>query len=107
MSEITEPLRVLLQKDVSWTWNQEQQAAVENIKAVLSKPPVLKYYDVNEEVTLSVDASSTSLGAVLLQSRQPVAYATQALTTAQRNYPQIEKEALQIWLQQVPSIHLW
>lgn len=36
------------------------------------------------------------MGAVLLQHDRPVAYATQALTVVQQNYPQIEKEAYAI-----------
>lgn len=96
MSELTEPLRELLKKEVAWSWEQEHTDAVRRIKETLSTSPVLKFYDVNAEVTLSVDASSKSLGAVLLQEEQPVAYATKALTSAQQNYPQIEKEALAI-----------
>lgn len=57
----------------------------------MQSPPVLMYYDVNAPVTLSVDASSHALGAVLLH--RPVAYASRALTSSEMNYPQIEKEA--------------
>lgn len=38
MSEIREPLRQLLQKNVIWQRNQKQQAAVDKIKNVLSNP---------------------------------------------------------------------
>lgn len=59
-------------------------------------PPVLAFYDVNLPITLSVDASSKALGAVLMQKGKPVAYASKALTPAETNYPQIEKEAAAI-----------
>jgi len=58
--------------------------------------PVLRYFDPQEEIILSVDASSKGVGAVLLQNNQPIAYGSRALTTAQQNYAQIEKEALAI-----------
>lgn len=43
-----------------------------------------------------MDASSEGLGAVILQSGQPVSYGLRALTDRERNYAQIEKELLAI-----------
>lgn len=96
LSSITEPMRQLLSKDRDWSWLEQQQQSFQTIKKTLSTAPVLKYYDVNLDVTLSVDASSFAIGACLLQDSQPVAYATKAFTKAQQNYPQIVKEALAI-----------
>ena len=45
---------------------------------------------------MSVDASQNGLGAVLLQDNLPVMYASKALTMTEKNYAQIEKEALAI-----------
>lgn len=92
LSEITSPLRQLLAKDVAWCWEEEQERAFVEIKRLMMSPPVLSFYDVREPVTLSVDASSKALGAVLLQRGKPVAYASKALTTSEMNYPQIDKE---------------
>ena len=58
--------------------------------------PVLRFYDVNESATLSLDASSTGLGAVLLQNDQPVASASKALAETQMRYDQMKKERLAI-----------
>ena len=96
LSQVTEPLRMLTHKDEKWSWGTEQREAFEEIKRIMTTTPVLKYYDVTEPVTLSVDASSKGLGAGMLQNGQPVAYATRALSPAQQNYPQIEKEAIAI-----------
>lgn len=96
MSEITHPLRKLLEKDAEWLWTPEQARATDQIKTVLSSPPVLRFYNVNERVTLQVDASSYALGAAILQKQQPVAYASRSLTKTECRYPQIEKEALAI-----------
>ena len=57
---------------------------------------MLKYFDPQKEVTLSVDASSKGIGAVLFQEGQPVACASKSLTTSQQNYAQIENEMLAI-----------
>jgi len=59
--------------------------------------PVLRYYNLKEEVTLQCDASQSGLGAALLQGGQPIAYASRALTLAEESrYAQIEKELLSI-----------
>ncbi|XP_058827479.1 uncharacterized protein K02A2.6-like [Topomyia yanbarensis] len=96
LSDVTVPLRSLLAKDVDWDWGCEQENAFQKIKTLMQSPPILRYYDVNLPVTLSVDASSHALGAVLLQQGRPVAYASKALTPSELNYPQIEKEATAI-----------
>jgi len=44
---------------------------------VTQQHPVLKHYDLNEDVTLQCDASETGLGIALLKNGQPVAFAPQ------------------------------
>lgn len=66
------------------------------MKNLLENAPTLKFFDVQKPVTLSVDASSEGIGAVILQDKKPVAYGSRALTDAQKNYAQIEKELLAI-----------
>ena len=96
MSQKSDPLRQLLQKDVEWSRGQAENEAFEILKTAISSTPVLKFKDPKEPVSLSVDASSKGLGAVILQNNQPVAYASKALTESQQNYAQIEKEMLAI-----------
>lgn len=96
LSEITHPLRKLLEKESEWVWTNHQSKAFDKIKNALSSPPVLRFYDVNKDVTLQADASSYALGAAIMQDGQPVAYASRSLSKAELNYPQIEKEALAI-----------
>ena len=92
LSTICQPLRKLSCKGASWTWQSEQDAAFKNIKQLVIAESVHQFYDVNKEVTNQSDASSSRLAAVLMQDEHPIAYASNALTTTERNYVQIEKE---------------
>ena len=75
LSDVAKPLRQLTEKEVVFTWQQQQEEALNTIKHLLTSSPVLKYYNVDEDVTLQCDASDKGLGAALLQGGQPVAYA--------------------------------
>ena len=96
LSDITKPLRELTQQDVEWAWDEPQKMALKSLKDAVTRTPVLRYFNVKEDVTLQCDASQSGLGAALLQNGQPVAYASRALTPAETRYAQIEKELLAI-----------
>lgn len=96
MSDLTAPLRQLILQEVEWHWHEQQEQSFKAIKETLAAAPVLAYYNAKEELTLQVDASSTGLGAALIQGGRPVAYASKALTPTQQGYAQIEKELLAI-----------
>ena len=96
MSTITHPVRSLLKSDAIFEWEEPQEKAFQEIKEVLSKHPVLAYFDVTKPITISCDASQSGLGAVILQDSKPIAYASRALTDTETRYAQIEKELLAI-----------
>ena len=64
----------------------------------MSSDAVLVHYDTNKPFRLACDASSYGLGVVLSHvlsdGEHLIAYASRALTKAERNYGQIEKEAV-------------
>ena len=100
MSTTTAPIRKLLDKNNEFQWGPEQDRAFHSIKTTLTSDPVLQYYDSTKPIRISADASKDGLGAVLLQQHdtawKPVAYASRAMTSAERNYAQVEKELLGI-----------
>ena len=80
-------------------WGQSQKQAFSSVKDALTESPALALFDPNLETTVSADASSYGLGAVLLQKqangeRRPVAYVSRSMTPTESRYAQIEKEAL-------------
>ena len=95
-SQIASPLRQLLEKDTAWQWHHEHEQSLLKLKELATSAPVLAYFKPDRPVTLSVDASSKGLGAVLIQDDHPLAYASKSLTNTQQQYAQIEKEMLAV-----------
>ena len=91
-----EPIRTLTWKDTPFVWSTECENAFDMLKKNLSESPYLAYIDVSNEVVIQVDSSKQGIGAVLLQEGRPVENASQALTPSERNWAQIEKEALSV-----------
>ena len=63
LSEETEVLRKLTEKDADWCWLQSHTDAVAHVKEMIVSAPVLAYYDVNKPVVIQCDASQSGLGA--------------------------------------------
>ncbi|XP_060092539.1 uncharacterized protein K02A2.6-like, partial [Heteronotia binoei] len=98
---LAEPLHRLLDKKAPWVWGKRQAAAFQAVKDVLVSNAVLHHFDEGLPVILACDASPYGVGAVLGHQlpdgrEVPVAYYSRTLTPAERNYAQIDKEALAI-----------
>ena len=96
LSDISQPLRELTKEDTKFIWSTSHEKALLSLKDLISSPPCLKYYDVDDEVTIETDSSEFGLGAVITQQGRPVAYASRTLTATERRYSQIEKECLAV-----------
>ena len=101
LATVLAPLYKLLRKGVAWRWKLAQDKAFEKAKELLKSPQLLVYYDANKELILTYDASPYGFGAVLAHrmedgSERPIEFASRTLAPAEKNYAQIDKEALAI-----------
>ncbi len=95
-AEIVAPLHQLRRQGVPFVWNPQHQAAFDNILKRLAAPPVLQGYSLRNEATVTIDASENAIAGVLTQNGKPVMYVSHALTSAERNYSNIEREGLAV-----------
>jgi hypothetical protein len=81
-----------------WSWNEDQQKAMDRVIEKLTSPPILAYADYTLPFILHTDASNEGLGAVLSQKQggidRVIAYASRSLRGAERLYPAHKREFL-------------
>uniref|UniRef100_A0A0N4W5J5 RNA-directed DNA polymerase n=1 Tax=Haemonchus placei TaxID=6290 RepID=A0A0N4W5J5_HAEPC len=91
----------LLRKNALFKWSAECQDAFQRAKDVLASDFLLTHYDPSKEIVIAADASEYRLGAVMSHrlsdgTKKAIHHASRSLTAAERNYGQVEKEALAI-----------
>ena len=103
LSHILHPLHQLLKKNAKWSWNLEHVGAFNcnTVKRMICEDNMLVHYDISKPLKIFCDASPKGLGACLVHvmptsDERPVAYVSRALSSAEQNYAQIEREALAI-----------
>ncbi|CAN6712704.1 unnamed protein product [Malus baccata var. baccata] len=99
-SKIAQPLCRLLQKEVSFEFNEACEKAFNHLKDLLTTAPIITPPDWSIPFELMCDASDYALGAVLGQrkNKQPhvIYYASRTLNDAQLNYSITEKGLLAV-----------
>ncbi|KAK8501513.1 hypothetical protein V6N12_041447 [Hibiscus sabdariffa] len=102
-STIALPLTKLLRKDQPFEWSEDRQRSFDQIKQALTHALVLVQPESGKEFTGYSDASHSSLGCVLMQGENVVAYASRQLKNHELNYLTHDLEltaivfALKIW----------
>ena len=96
------PLFDLTKNDVRWKWSEDEQAAFDSLKRLITSAPILTSPDNSRPFRIEADSSDFATGAVLSQQSlkdekwHPVAFLSKSLSAVERNYEIHDKEMLAI-----------
>ena len=103
LSELTAPLRNLINKDVEFTWTATHQAALDKLNAAVAEAATLHYFNPKFKTKLQMDASLQGVGAALIQvnpsqrkQERIIAFASKSLLQVEKRYANIELELLSV-----------
>jgi len=99
-SKRTYYLRMRLKKGEEFSWDEKCEEEFKDIKACLSKEPIMAYPDFTKRFILTTDASKYGLGAILSQRidnrERVVCYASRSTNKREQNYFPTELEGAAI-----------
>lgn len=98
--KIAQPLTTLFKnKSVSiFCWTREVDASFRELQQALVTAPVLSMPDFSKTFVIECDASGSGLGAVLMQTNQPIAYFSKGLSAQTKSLSTYEKEPMALVL---------
>ena len=102
-SKLAAPLTILLKKNCSFFWREEQQSAFDILKSALINAPILRFPDYSKQFIIRTDACAEGIGGVLLQKDEddgveyPIHYVSRTLTKAERNYSTTDLEGTAVY----------
>ena len=104
-SRVSNPMQILShwtpgKRKEAFPWGKEQDESFRAVKALFRDTPVLRYPTAEDHFILDTDASNESIGAALSQVQDgvevPIAFASNSLSKAQRNYCTTKRELLAV-----------
>lgn len=95
--KVAKPLTELTKKD-NFSWNQDAVKAFNEMKKIMTSPPVLVLPNFSLPFEVECDAAGRGIGAVLMQQRQPVAFFSKALSDGNLAKSVYEKELMALVL---------
>ncbi|GJX21021.1 putative reverse transcriptase domain-containing protein [Tanacetum coccineum] len=102
-SKIAKPMMKLTQKSLKFDWGGKEEAVFQLLKHKLCSAPILALPEGSENFVVYYDASHKGLGAVLMQKKKVIAYASRQLKIYKKNYTTHDLElgavvfALKMW----------
>jgi hypothetical protein len=91
-SHLACPLHQLSNSSSTFIWNKEETSHFAQLKYALCSSPVLHLLNLSQTFEIESDASQYAIGVVLKQGGHPIAYHSETLSKAKKNYSTYDKE---------------
>ena len=85
-SDILPPFTALISKNVKYQWTDEHQKCFDEIKRVIEREVFMAYLNYNAPFEIHINASKLQIGAVISQKGKPIAFYSQNINSAPKNY---------------------
>ncbi|KAL7302819.1 hypothetical protein TKK_0004857 [Trichogramma kaykai] len=99
-ANIAKPLTELQKKNRDFAWTETEQEALDTLKDLLCKGPILQVANPNLDYIVTSDASKLAIGGYLAQLKDkvemPIGYVSRALSDVEQKYDTYSREALAI-----------
>jgi hypothetical protein len=102
-SKITKPITKLLKKENKYVWSDACDEAFKLLKKLLTTSPVLAQPNTNKSFNVYCDASSTSLGGVLMKESWVISYNSRQWRCHEEHYPTHDLELVAV----VMALRTW
>ena len=101
LATLLHPLNELLKTGNTRNWTPVCEQAFTAAKERLSQTSILAHYDARVPLHMASNASAYGLGAILSHlypdgTERPIANASRTLSSSEKNYAQLEREALSL-----------
>ena len=112
MADICEPLRKPTSARTELTWNATYQKIFEKAKSIIKEGICMKFYGETKPLYIEMDSSVVEMGCALLQTKsstccsrdkapdnsilRPTVFSSKNLSSAEKRYSNIEREAIVI-----------
>ena len=101
-AEFTQPLTNLCRKNTPWQFGESESAAFHHLKMAFRLAPVLYHWALDLPMTVETDASDYAIAGILSITTLdleicPIAFHSQSLHDAERNYDTHNKELLAVF----------
>ena len=80
-------MKNLTKQNVPFVWSDKCEESFQKLKTLLTTAPILTLPVEGKNFIVYCDASYSGLGAVLIQEKNVIAYASRQLKVHERNYP--------------------
>ena len=82
-----------MKKDTPFVWQPKHHRAFQNVKQIVTKTPVLAYYDPEKDNVIQSDGSLKGICYILMHDGKPVCYASRSLSDTESRHSNTERES--------------